>query len=48
MTKSVIIGVCKSFRKDFIIGSDVMRQFGVVINVRLREIFILNGEIVKL
>ena len=25
MTKLVIMGVCKSLRNDFIIGSDVMR-----------------------
>ena len=25
MTESVIIGVCKNLRNDFIIGSDVMR-----------------------
>ena len=48
MTKPVIIGVCKSLRNDFVIGLDVTRKFGVVINVRKREIFILNGEIVEL
>ena len=25
MTKSVIIGVCKNLRNDFVIGSNVMR-----------------------